>query len=344
MSPTTRPTLLGSFGMVSTTHWLAASSAMRMLELGGNAADAACAGAFVLQVVEPHLNGPGGDVPMLVGTADGDVQVLCGQGSAPAGATIEHYRGLGLSLVPGAGLLAAVVPGAMDAWLRLLAERGSLPLREVLEPAIGYAENGHAITPGAVRSIAAVERLYREHWTTSAAQWLPHGRLPAPGDIVTNKPWAATLQRIVAEAEAAGSDRDRQIEAARTAWAEGFVAAGVDAFARIPARDSSGNDHAGVHHRRGPRPVALVVGGPGDRRLPRLPGRQDAGLVAGPGAAPDPPAAVRARRPRRAGSLVGRRDPCAGRGGQARLRRSRGLVRRQRRGAVGGAARPGVRG
>ncbi len=246
MSPTTRPTLLGSFGMVSTTHWLAASSAMRMLELGGNAADAACAGAFVLQVVEPHLNGPGGDVPMLVGTADGDVQVLCGQGSAPAAATIEHYRGLGLTLVPGAGLLAAVVPGAMDAWLRLLAERGSLPLRDVLEPAIGYAENGHPITPGAVRSIAAVERLYREHWTTSAAQWLPSGRLPADGDLVTNKPWAATLQRLLAEGESAGSDRDGQIEAARTAWAEGFVAAGVDAFARIPARDSSGNDHAGV--------------------------------------------------------------------------------------------------
>jgi gamma-glutamyltranspeptidase/glutathione hydrolase len=246
VSPTTRPTLLGSFGMVSTTHWLAASSAMRMLELGGNAADAACAGAFVLQVVEPHLNGPGGDVPMLVGTADGDVQVLCGQGSAPAGATIQHYRGLGLSLVPGAGLLAAVIPGAMDAWLRLLAERGSLPLREVLDPAVGYAENGHPITPGAVRAIAAVERLYREHWTTSAAQWLPSGQLPAPGDMVANKPWAATLQRLIAEAESAGSDRDRQIEAARTAWAEGFVANGIDAFARIPARDSSGNDHAGV--------------------------------------------------------------------------------------------------
>jgi gamma-glutamyltranspeptidase / glutathione hydrolase len=134
----------------------------------------------------------------------------------------------------------------MDAWLRLLAERGSLPLRDVLEPAIGYAENGHPITPGAVRSIAAVERLYREHWTTSAAQWLPSGRLPAAGDIVTNKPWAATLQRLVADAESAGSDRDRQIEAARTTWAQGFVAHGVDVFARIPARDSSGNDHAGV--------------------------------------------------------------------------------------------------
>jgi gamma-glutamyltranspeptidase/glutathione hydrolase len=246
VSPTTRPTLLGSFGMVSTTHWLAASSAMRMLELGGNAADAACAGAFVLHVVEPHLNGPGGDVPMLVGTAGGDVQVLCGQGSAPSGATISHYRGLGLTLVPGAGLLAAVVPGAMDAWLLLLLERGSLPLREVLGPAIEYAEHGYPLTPGTVRTIAAVERLFREHWTTSAAQWLPMGRLPDPGDLVTNRPWAATLQRLVAEAEAAGPDRDGQIEAARTAWAEGFVAAGVDAFARIPARDSSGNDHAGV--------------------------------------------------------------------------------------------------
>ncbi len=100
---TTRPTLQGTFGMVSSTHWLASQSAMAILEDGGNAYDAAVAGAFVLHVVEPHLNGPAGEVPILLAPAGGEVRVLCGQGVAPAGATIEHYRGLGLDLVPGTG-------------------------------------------------------------------------------------------------------------------------------------------------------------------------------------------------------------------------------------------------
>ena len=117
---TTRPTLRGTFGMASSTHWLASQSAMAELEAGGNAFDAAVAGAFVLHVVEPHLNGPGGEVPAVFATAtDPTPVVLCGQGTAPAGATIEHFRGLSLDLVPGSGPLAAAVPGAVGAWLML---------------------------------------------------------------------------------------------------------------------------------------------------------------------------------------------------------------------------------
>ena len=103
---TTRPTLRGTFGMVSSTHWLSSQSAMAELEAGGNAFDAAVAGAFVLHVVEPHLNGPAGEVPAVFATAgDPTPTVLCGQGPAPAAATREHYRGLGLDLVPGSGPL-----------------------------------------------------------------------------------------------------------------------------------------------------------------------------------------------------------------------------------------------
>ncbi len=69
MTFTTRPTLRGTFGMVSSTHWLASQSAMRILELGGNAFDAAACAGFVLHVVEPHLNGPGGEVPAIIATA-----------------------------------------------------------------------------------------------------------------------------------------------------------------------------------------------------------------------------------------------------------------------------------
>ena len=109
---TTRPEIGGTFGVVTTTHWIASAVAMGILERGGNAFDAGCAAAFTLQIVEPHLNGPGGDVPVILYDARKEaVEVICGQGPAPAGATIAHYRSLGLDLVPGTGLLATCIPG-----------------------------------------------------------------------------------------------------------------------------------------------------------------------------------------------------------------------------------------
>jgi len=113
---TTRPEIEGTFGVVTSTHWIATAVGMAVLEKGGNAFDAAVATAFTLQVVEPHLNGPGGDVPAIVhDVRRGKTEVICGQGVAPAGATIAHYRREGLDLVPGTGLLAAVVPGTTAA-------------------------------------------------------------------------------------------------------------------------------------------------------------------------------------------------------------------------------------
>jgi gamma-glutamyltranspeptidase / glutathione hydrolase len=245
MTFTTRPTLRGTFGMVSSTHWLASQSAMRILELGGNAFDAAAAAGFVLHVVEPHLNGPGGEVPAIIATADDPTpRVLCGQGVAPAGATIEHFRSLGLALVPGSGPVAATVPGAVDAWLLLLRDHGSLPLPVVLEPAIDYARNGHPLVPRVGDTVRTVQELFEEHWPTSAALWLPDGR--PPSGRFRNEAYAATLERLVTEAEAAGADRQAQVERARKSWREGFVAEAIDSFSRLPHRDSSGADHAGL--------------------------------------------------------------------------------------------------
>jgi gamma-glutamyltranspeptidase/glutathione hydrolase len=244
---TTRPTLRGTFGMAASTHWLASQSAMAELEAGGNAFDAAVAGAFVLHVVEPHLNGPGGEVPAVFATADDPTPVvLCGQGVAPAGATIEHFRGLGLDLVPGSGPLAAAVPGAVDAWLMLGRDHGTRALRDVLSYAVGYARRGHPLLPRAAATVATMEQMFVEHWPTSAAQWLPHGRPPRPWELVTNAAYADVLDRLVAAGEAAGPDRDAQYDAARSAWREGFVAEAVDAFQRRPFQDSSGRAHAGV--------------------------------------------------------------------------------------------------
>src|SRR5499427_64759 len=143
---TTRPEIEGTFGVVTSTHWIATAIGMATLEKGGNAFDAAVATAFTLQVVEPHLNGPGGDVPAIVhDVRRGRTEVICGQGVAPARATIVHYRSEGLDLVPGTGLLAAVVPGTFETWMLLLRDYGSMSVAEVLAPAIGYAENGYPL-------------------------------------------------------------------------------------------------------------------------------------------------------------------------------------------------------
>ncbi len=113
---TTRPEIRGSFGVATSTHWIASAVGFGILEKDGNAFDAAVAMGFVLQIVEPHLCGPAGDAPMIFHSAKtGKVEVLCGQGTAPAGATIEAYRAQGLDLIPGSGLLATVIPGAFDA-------------------------------------------------------------------------------------------------------------------------------------------------------------------------------------------------------------------------------------
>jgi gamma-glutamyltranspeptidase/glutathione hydrolase len=221
---------------------------MGILEKGGNAFDAAVATAFTLQVVEPHLNGPGGDVPVIVlDTRRGKVEVICGQGPAPAGATIAHYRGLGLDLVPGTGLLAACIPGMFDTWMLLLRDYGTMRLADVLTPAIGYAAHGHPLVERANATIKTVEQLFRQHWPTSAAVYLPGGDVPATGTLFTNPTLAETYTRLLREAESVGADRERQIERARKVWSQGFVAEAIDRFCRTQElMDTSGTPHRGV--------------------------------------------------------------------------------------------------
>src|SRR6478609_3295825 len=171
---TTRPEIDGTFGVVASTHWIATAVGMATLEKGGNAFDAAVATAFTLQVVEPHLNGPGGDVPVIVhDVRKGRTEVICGQGPAPARATIGHYRDLGLDLVPGTGLLACCVPGTFETWMLLLRDYGTMTLADVLKPAIYYAAEGQPLVERASATIGTVAQLFREHWPTSAAVYLP---------------------------------------------------------------------------------------------------------------------------------------------------------------------------
>lgn len=231
--------------MAAGTHWAAAATAMGILERGGSAFDAAVAGAFVLHVVEPHLNGPGGDMTAVFATADDPTpRVLDGQGPAPAGASAAAYRAQGLDRVPGSGALAAAIPGAVDAWFLLLRDHGTWEVGDVLAPAIGYARDGVPAVPRLASTVAAVADLFREHWPTSASLWLPGGRPPRAGEVLRNPAWAQTLERLAGAAQ--GPDRAARIDAVRTVWAEGFVAEAMAASCRTPHRHSSGTDHVGV--------------------------------------------------------------------------------------------------
>ncbi|HZT87437.1 MAG TPA: gamma-glutamyltransferase family protein [Stellaceae bacterium] len=245
---TTRPEIRGTFGVVASTHWIASAVGMSILEKGGNAFDAACAAAFTLQVVEPHLNGPLGDAPILAWSRENRrVDVICGQGVSPQAATIGRFRDLGLDLIPGTGLLPAVVPGAFGAWTRLLRDYGTMALAEILAPAIGYAENGYPLVGRIRDTIGMVAELFRREWPTSAAIYLPNGTPPTLGRLFCNKTLAATYRRVLAEAEAGGGSRERQIERAVDAWYRGFVADAIDRFCRSQkVLDASGRRHSGL--------------------------------------------------------------------------------------------------
>lgn len=249
---TTRPTLSGTFGMAASTHWIATATAQAVLERGGNAFDAVVAGGFVLHLAEPHLNGPGGDLVGIFATADapGTPVVLMGQGPAPAGASLAHFESEGLDIVPGAGGLAAAVPGAVDAWLVLLRDHGTWELGDVLDYAIGYARTGIPLLAQAAASIARVADLFRDHWPSSAALWMPDGAVPVAGSLVRNPAYADVLDALVHASCRVRDDgpvgRAARIDAARHEWKTGIVARAASGFLTQPHRHSTGGDHAAV--------------------------------------------------------------------------------------------------
>ena len=266
---TTRPEITGTFGVTASTHWIASAVGFGLLEKGGNAFDAAVAMGFVLQVVEPHLNGPAGEVPAIVHVAEtGQTRVLCGQGPAPASATIARYRDEGLTLVPGSGLLATVIPGAFDAWMLMLRDHGTMSLREVLEPAIHYARHGHPVLARVSGAIASLSDLFTAEWPTSAETWMPGGHAPVAGQLFRNPALADTWDKVLAEAEPAPT-REARIDAARDAFYRGFIAERIGAYlATARVMDGTGQRRKGVltaddlagWHARWEDPVTLDYG------------------------------------------------------------------------------------
>lgn len=244
---TTRPEIKGTFGVAASTHWIASAVGMKLLEQGGNAFDAAAGMGFVLHVVEPHLNGPLGDMPALIRLAGNDEpRVICGQGTSPAGATIAHYRSEGLDVIPGSGLLASVVPGAFDAWMLMLRDHGRLPLSAILTPAIEYARHGHPLLPRVANLIAGLGQFFEQEWPTSHEVWVPRGSAPRAWELFSNPALADTWERLLSETEAV-TGREARIEAARRAFYEGFIAEAIHEWVHDACvMDSTGHRRKGV--------------------------------------------------------------------------------------------------
>ena len=235
------PQVMGRRAMVATEHFLSAAAGARMFARGGNAIDAAVAGTFVEGVVNPHMHTIGGEAPMLIYVA-GEHRVVAVNGNmtAPARATIDHFRSLGLSLIPGEGLLAAGVPAAFDALSSALRQFGTLTLKDVVEPALELCEDGmpihaglsgHGETPSdlagliGVSSIRHNQRKFREQWPSSARLYMPNGEVPRPGDIIKNPALARFFTRLLeAEASARNRGREAAIDAARDRFYRGDIA------------------------------------------------------------------------------------------------------------------------
>ena len=243
MSFTTRPTLQGYGGAVSAGHYLATQAGAQVLADGGNAADAACAMGFALQVLEPHMNGPAGEVPILIYLAAEDrTFAISGQGTAPAAATIEQMRSLGLDRIPGDGLLPATAPAALDAWCQLLERFGTLRFEDVVAPARKLAGDGFPMYPFLQGVLGMLELRFRREWPTSAELYLPVKRI---GERQTNPAYAALLEELV-EAERDSGSREAGIRAARDTFYRGRAAEQIEKFLATPVRDASGTAHSGL--------------------------------------------------------------------------------------------------
>ncbi len=222
--PTVYPLVMGREAMISTEHYLSAAAGARTFVRGGNAIDAAVAAVLVEGVVNPHMHTIGGEAPMLIYSASARrVVAINGNMIAPARATIEHYRSLGLELVPYSGLLAAGVPAAFDALATALAEFGTMSLAEVLEPALALAQEGFPMhvglagaspkevdphNAGAGASLRLFAKKFLTEWPSTGRIYLPDGEVPEIGTIIKNPSLAKFFARLL-DAEAAAKNRGR---------------------------------------------------------------------------------------------------------------------------------------
>jgi len=219
-----------------------------MLLSGGNAFDVATATGLALHVVEPHMNGIGGEAPALVYSSKRKkVFVISGQGYAPGFATLDFFRDRRIKLIPGDGFLPATVPASFDLWITLLREFGTMTLEEVVRPALRLAEEGFAVYPTLARSIRTHAKRFTSEWPTTARIFLPNGKPPQVGDKLVQRDLAETLRSLAEAERRAGGGRRKGLAAAREHFYSGRIAKQIVKFtSETLVRDATGKLHRGL--------------------------------------------------------------------------------------------------
>ena len=212
----TRSEVMARNGMACTSHPLATSAALDILRKGGSAVDAAIAANAVLGVVEPHVNGMGGDLYAIVYEAKTKkLHGLNGSGRSPYTLTLDTFKRRGIQYIPALGPLPVSVPGCVDGWFTLHGKFGKKPMTEVLSYAIGYARDGFAVADEASHSWQRVDAIYGK-FPNVRDVYLPDGKAPKRGEIFRNPQLANTLDKIA--------------KGGRDAFYKGDIARAIDAF------------------------------------------------------------------------------------------------------------------
>ncbi|HIH88266.1 TPA: gamma-glutamyltransferase family protein [Candidatus Bathyarchaeota archaeon] len=249
MSFTTRPVVMGTNGMVTSSHYLATEIGHHALKRGGNVVDAAVSMWFAMTLTKPDLVGAAGEVPILLYLSDEEtVLAINGSGPAPKAASIAWFRENGYELIPEDGFTPAVVPGAFDAWLMALDLYGTFSLADCLKPSIDIASDGYPIQPTMVRSITASQERFAREWPTTAAVYLPGGKPPVVGQVVKNPDWARTFKEVAElERTERRSGRTAGITACRDHFYRGPMAEKmVDFMGSYHCHDVYGKENTGL--------------------------------------------------------------------------------------------------
>ena len=265
------PRVFGRKGAVAAEHYSAALAGIEILQQGGNAVDAACAAALVEGVVNPHMHTIGGELPMLISVPE-SARVVCINGNmmAPGKATPAAFRGLGHSAIPGEGVLAAGVPGALGAIVEVLSRFGRLRFEDVSARAIDLAKNGFPAHSGLIRMHkSGIADNFDKFlgWRGTATVYLPDGRIPKEGALIRNPALADMFSQLV-RAERAAKDRISGLGAVFDGFYRGEIAEQIVRFVKdkggllelsdfhrfaIPVENSVHVDFAGAEvHKCGP--------------------------------------------------------------------------------------------
>jgi gamma-glutamyltranspeptidase/glutathione hydrolase len=247
MSFTTRPVIMGTNGVVTSTHYLASVEGLRVLMDGGNAVDASATMWFCLSLLKPHLVGVAGECPILIYLTDEErVISVNGQGPTPMAATIDWFREKGYPMIPEDGFTPACVPGAYDAWLKVLEQYGTMDLSRIMEPAIKIATNGFPMYPTLSAFLNRLQKRFTEEWSTSATIYLKNGVAPAVGQLQNNPDWARTFKKI-SKVYDTTSNRSAGYDAARKYFYDGPIATTIiDFIQNNTCKDVYGKENHGL--------------------------------------------------------------------------------------------------